>query len=209
MIVDDHAFLREGIEVFLRRAGMEVAASVGDGEAALDQLAVAAPDVILLDVRMPGINGVQFLRRLREQNHECGVVVLATDVSDAELLALVESQADAILFKSCSEEDLLATISTVAAGRTAMDRVLLERARHLSAVGQAQRQVTLSPRETEIVALIQRGLKNEEIAEKLGIKVGSVKVHVHSILSKTGARGRRALAEMTTAVSAGSGGTGG
>lgn len=193
MIVDDHAFLRAGVEQLLSKRGMEISLSTGDGDEALSEIPERVPDVILLDVRMPRVNGVQFLREFRRRGHGCGVVVLATDIDDCELAALVEDQVDAILYKSCSDEELLSTLETVARGKTSLDRNLLVRARNVRSRNGQLRQAQLSPREREVVELIQRGLKNEEIADRLGIKVGSVKVHVHNVLAKTGAENRGAL----------------
>lgn len=193
LIVDDHAFLRTGIELLLSKAGLAVVGSVGGGEAALALVPDADPDVIILDIRMPGMNGVEFLQQLRARGDWRGVVVLATDIDDAELVALIEGYADAILFKSCSDEDLLDAIATVAAGKVLIERQLVHRARQAAMTRNPVWRTTLSPREREIVGLIKDGFKNEEIAQRLGIKVGSVKVHVHNILGKTGALSRKAL----------------
>jgi DNA-binding NarL/FixJ family response regulator len=115
-------------------------------------------------------------------------------MDDKELLSLVQCHVDSILFKSCADTELVATIQEVAAGKSIFDRTLLQRARDLA----GERHVStasanLSPREREILELIRQGMTNDEIAERLGIKVGSTKIHVHNILAKTGAKSRREL----------------
>ena len=180
--------------MLLTRSGMEVVASVGDGAQALDAAQRTDPDVIVLDVRMPDLSGVDALAQLRQRGDRRGVVVLATEVDDQELLALLRSQVDAVLFKTCADAELVETVRSVAEGKSIFERSLLHRARELANEhAPVPRKPDLSRREREILELIRQGLKNEEIAERLGIKVGSAKIHVHNILTKTGAKSRRDL----------------
>ena len=195
MLVDDHGFLRSGVEAILTSAGLDVVSSVADGASALTAIPQANPDVVVLDVRMPKGGGVDMLRRLRQAGDYRPVVVLATEIDDKELVSLVDSSADAILFKSCSEDELIETINTVASGKSVFDRSLLQKTR-AAAEGQVPKSVSgvLSPREQTIAELVAGGMRNRDVGNQRGITEGSVKVHLHKIFAKLGVKTRTELA---------------
>ncbi len=195
LLVDDHSFLRSGVEAVLTAAGMKIVGSVANGASALEAIPKANPDVVLLDVRMPGGSGVKTLQRLRQTGDNRPVVVLATEISDQELVSLVGASADAILFKTCSEDELIDTITTVASGKSVFDRSLLQKSRSASADASAAGPGgTLSPREQAIAELVASGMRNREIGDQLGITEGSVKVHLHKIFAKLGVKTRTEMA---------------
>lgn len=195
LVVDDHSFLRSGVEAILTSAGMEIVGSVANGESALMEIPKANPDVVLLDIRMPKLNGVDVLKKLRQSGDNRPVVVLATEVNDNELVSLVGSSADAILFKTCSEDELISTISTVASGKSVFDRSPLQKSRSVTEYyAPAQNNGPLSPRENAIAELVSSGLRNREIGDQLGITEGSVKVHLHKIFAKLGVKTRTEMA---------------
>ncbi|MFM6932206.1 MAG: response regulator [Novosphingobium sp.] len=195
LVVDDHSFLRSGVEAILTAAGMKVVGSVANGASALIEIPKANPDVVLLDIRMPSGNGVEVLQKLRKSGDKRPVVVLATEIDDSELVSLVGSSADAILFKTCSEDELISTISTVASGKSVFDRALLQKSRSVTeSYAPAQSNGALSPRENAIAELVSSGLRNREIGGQLGITEGSVKVHLHKIFAKLGVKTRTEMA---------------
>jgi len=195
LVVDDHSFLRSGVEAILTSAGMEIVGSVSNGASALLEIPKANPDVVLLDIRMPNGNGVEVLQKLRKSGDNRPVVVLATEINDNELVSLVGSSADAILFKTCSEDELISTISTVASGKSVFDRSLLLKSRAVTeSHAPAQGSGVLSPRENAIAELVSSGMRNREIGDQLGITEGSVKVHLHKIFAKLGVKTRTEMA---------------
>lgn len=194
-MVDDHSFLRSGVEAILTSAGMEIVGSVSNGASALLEIPKANPDVVLLDIRMPNGNGVEVLQKLRKSGDNRPVVVLATEINDNELVSLVGSSADAILFKTCSEDELISTISTVASGKSVFDRSLLLKSRAVTeSHAPAQGCGVLSPRESAIAELVSSGMRNREICDELGISEGTVKVHLHKIFTKLGVKTRTEMA---------------
>lgn len=195
MLVDDHGFLRSGVAAVLTSAGLDVVSSVEDGTSAFNAIPDANPDVVVLDVRMPNGGGVDVLRRLRQAGDYRPVVVLATEIDDKELASLLDSSADAILFKSCSEDELIETIQTVASGKSVFDRRLLQKIR-ATAEEQSPTNATrvLSPREQMIAELVAGGMRNRDVGTQLGITEGSVKVHLHKIFAKLGVKTRTELA---------------
>ncbi|HLS41428.1 MAG TPA: response regulator transcription factor [Ornithinicoccus sp.] len=199
-LVDDQTLVRQGIRSLLTLADdVEVVAEAGDGRAALDVVAQHRPDVVLLDLRMPVLDGIGTLRELAGAAHVPAVLVLTTFDDDEAVLAALRSGARGYLLKDVTLEGLLEAIRTVAAGKRliqpAVTASLLERlvAGDLpgdDVVTTGPRPEELTSRELDVLRLMAAGWSNREIAGGLHLAEGTVKNHVSSVLLKLGVRDR-------------------
>jgi DNA-binding NarL/FixJ family response regulator len=186
LIVDDHPVVRQGLRAYLSsRAGIEVVGEAGDGEAAVAEASRLAPDVVLLDLVMPGGGGVEAIRRLRAAGDRPRVVVLTSFAGDDQVVAAVRAGAVGYLLKDVAPADLEAAVRTVHRGGALLDPsvvapVMAEVARGGALSGTGQ----LTAREREVLALLARGLSNRELAAALYVSEKTVKTHVSSILTK-------------------------
>lgn len=195
VLADDHPFLRTGVEAVLRNAGIEIAASAGDGDEALEAVGTTDPDVVILDVQMPNRDGIQALEELRRRGDDRPVILLTAQLDDARLLASIKANVNAIIFKQGAEEHLIKTIDKVQAGERVIAPELMERALHLAtAAPQRDPLSVLAPRERQIVEAVAKGLRNREIGALLGMTEGSIKVYLHRIFDKLGVENRTGLA---------------
>lgn len=198
LLADDETLVRQGIRRLLELdPRMEIAAEAADGEEALRQIAEARPDVVLLDVRMPRLDGLGVLRALRERPGAPPCLVLTTFDDRALILEAIREGAKGFLRKDVSLAQLVEAIETLAAGRTFLQPALSESLlRGLDSASGLPRQPEpalvepLTPRETEVLRLMAAAYTNREIALALGAAEGTVKIHVSNILSKMGARDR-------------------
>lgn len=191
LVADDQPWVRVGLKTLLElEEGLSVVGECDSGEAVLEWLAANRADVVLLDIRMPGAGGIATAERL--QNSEVGVILLTTFEEEEDMIAGLRSGAGYLL-KDVSVEELVTAIVRTARG----ERVIQPRISEFLADRLAKRRVPpepvaekLTPRETEILALLARQLSNKRIAKALNLTEGTVKVHVSSILSKLGAADR-------------------
>ena len=196
VVVDDQTLVRRGICTLLEVAGVEVVGEADDGRVALDVLTATAPDVVLLDLRMPRFDGIWTLHRLRERGVEVPVLVLTTFDDDALVLAALHAGARGYLLKDVTLEQLTRAVHTLAAGGTLIapsitDRLLRAIRSGPSPVGAGAGPVPdLTEREQEVLRLVAEGCSNREISAALFLAEGTVKNHVSSILAKLGARDR-------------------
>ena len=198
LLVDDQRLMREGLRTLLElEPDLQVAGEAGDGQAALDAYAALRPDVVLMDIRMPGMDGVEATRRLRRDDPDARVVILTTFDDDEYVIEGLRAGALGYLLKDVSGHDLAAAIRTVAAGGAliapaVMRTVLTEFARTAAPARapDAGLPEPLSDRERDVLRLVALGLSNREIAERLSLAEGTVKNHVTSILQKIGVRDR-------------------
>jgi DNA-binding NarL/FixJ family response regulator len=196
LLVDDQTLMRKGLRGLLDLTeDIQVVAEASDGEEALQILGEAAPDVILLDVRMPKLSGVDLLKRLRKEDRLPPTILLTTFDDDAILLEGIRAGARGFLLKDVSFERLTEAIRRVAAGETLIRPAVTERVlRGLENLRPEFESLdppdALSRRETEILRLMAGGYNNREIAEALHTTEGTVKNHVSNILSKMGVRDR-------------------
>jgi len=197
-LVDDQAIVRAGLARILSPAdGFEVIAECADGREALDELPALDPDVVLMDIRMPVLDGIAATAGLREAA-DTVVLVLTTFGEDEVLWGALEAGAAGFVLKDSSAEDLIGAVRAVAAGAAWFDpavapRVLEHYRRRVAPAGrQAARLELLSEREREVLRLMARGATNGEIATALYVAEATVKTHIGSIFGKLGVRDRPA-----------------
>ena len=197
-VVEDETLVRHGIRKLLELGGkVEVVAEARDGEEALLQIAEVRPDVVLLDIRLPKLDGIGVLRALREREDAPPCLVLTTFDDRVVTLEAIREGARGFLRKDVSLDQLLEAIETLASGGTYLQPAVtesllrgLDGARRMSSsIGLALVE-PLTPREAEILGLMAGAYPNREIAGALGTAEGTVKIHVSNILSKLGARDR-------------------
>jgi DNA-binding NarL/FixJ family response regulator len=195
LIADDHAVVREGLRAFLElQDGLEVVGEAADGAEALLEAERLAPDVILMDLVMPRLDGVRAMQALRRTAPECRVIVLTSFLDDERLLPALEAGAAGYLLKDVEPAELARAIRTAHAGEALIAPAAAARLlRAISSRADApqpppREQLTL--REQEVLALIARGLANKRIALELGISEKTVKAHVGRVLAKLGVSDR-------------------
>ncbi len=199
LLVDDQTLVRHGVRSLLGFAeGIEVVGEAEDGEAALERIAADRPDVVLLDVRMPVVDGLEVLARLRRMEDAPPVLLLTTFDDDAVALDALKLGAKGFLLKDVRLEILVEAIRTVHEGRTLVQPALTERiVRTLSdaapddgATPDPDGLEALTERETEVLRLMVAGWTNKRIAQALELTDGTVKNHVSRVLAKLGVRDR-------------------
>jgi len=197
IVVDDQVMVRAGIAAVLdAEDDLEVVGEAGDGAAAVELAARVRPDVVLMDIRMPGMDGLTATARLTAADDPPRVLVLTTFHSDAYVYDALRAGASGFLLKDARPADLLAAVRVVAGGEAMLSpevtRRLIDRfgAGGLAPPPDPGRLAGLTPRERDVLAALATGLSNAEIAGRLGISVGTVKVHVNSLLAKLGVRDR-------------------
>ncbi|GAA1847220.1 response regulator transcription factor [Pseudonocardia ailaonensis] len=190
LLADDQRVVREGLSMVLGLLpGIEVVGTAADGAEAVRLAAVLAPDVVLMDLRMPRCDGVEATARLREQHPDVKVVVLTTYSDDRSVLDALRAGARGYLTKDAGGEEIRRAITEVVEDRAAIDPAV---AHHLlDALSAPPRDSAgLTPRETEVLRLIAQGLSNTEIAERLVVSEATVKSHVNRLFAKIHARDR-------------------
>jgi len=196
MLVDDQNLVRKGVRSLLELSEeIEVVAEAADGAEAIRMVPEIGPDVVLLDMRMPGLSGLDVLRDLAGKDQLPPTIILTTFDDDELLLAGIQAGARGYLLKDVSLADLVNAIKTVAEGgsivKPAVTQRLLKGLEKLhNEFSSLDRPDPLTERETEILRLMAGGYSNKEIANSLGVAEGTVKNHVSNILSKMGVRDR-------------------
>ncbi len=197
LIADDHPIVLEGLAALLAGAGHEVVARCRAGDEVPAALERCRPELLLLDVHMPGEDGLQLLRRLAAMAPPWmpRVVLLTSSVTDAQAAEALRLGVGGVALKETSPEQLLECVRQVAAGRRWVDRELGRRAVEAAARGEDKKhQDLLTPREVEVADLVLQGLRNRQIGERLGITEGTVKIYLHTIYQKLGISSRLELA---------------
>lgn len=195
LLVDDHPMMRKGVAQLLElEDDLSVVGEAGSGEEALRLAAELDPDMILLDLNMKGMNGLDTLRALREAGVDARIVVFTVSDDKGDVVNVLRAGADGYLLKDMDAEQLIEQIRIAATGRMALSpeltQVLAEAIRvRPKPTGQVQFS-SLTKREKEVLRQIAKGQSNKMIARKLGITEGTVKVHVKNLLHKLGLRSR-------------------
>ena len=190
LVVDDHAIVREGLRTFLSlQDGIEVAGEAGDGREAITQAERLRPDVVLMDLVMPEVDGVQAMRELRERVPGARVIVLTSFLEDDRLLPAVRAGAAGYLLKNVEPSELARAVRTADAGEALIDPAVA--ARLVDALASDHRpEQPLTAREQDVLDLLARGYANKRIARELGIAEKTVKTHVSHVLAKLGVSDR-------------------
>nr|BFD82238.1 response regulator transcription factor [Streptomyces sp. Xyl84] len=197
VVADDQTVVREGIVMLLGLLpGIEVVGSAGDGDEAVKLVAEVAPDVVLMDLRMPRCDGVEATRRIRSQYPGTQVVILTTYADDESLFPALRAGARGYLTKDAGGDEIVRAVESVLSGDAGLSpgiqRRLLER---LSESDHRQAHPSEPPdgltgRECEVLVLIAEGLSNQEIARRLHVSTATVKTHINNLFAKTGLKDR-------------------
>lgn len=191
LIVDDHPMIRSAVAMLLEGSQFAVAATAGSAEAATDAIRANDPDMIILDLAMPGGSGMEVLRRLRADGDKRPVIILTAAIDDFRLREAMALRVEGIVLKNNDPAFLLDCLQAVRDGGRWFDPDLEERAAELGRRGD---RTALTPRERKLVGLVAQGMRNREIAAELGITEGTVKVYLHAIFDKLGVASRTELA---------------
>jgi two-component system nitrate/nitrite response regulator NarP len=194
LLSDDHPMIRTAIEVLLRDTGYEIAGTAGTGEETLGEVERTRPDILLLDLQMPGGGGMDVLRRLPPGRIRPKVILLTAGIDDSSLMEAKAAGVQGMVLKNSDPAYLIQCLDRVKSGGSWIDPELKARmqalADTLGGAGRAQ----LAPRERELIRFVRRGLRNREIASELGVTEGTVKVYLHAIFEKLGVSSRTELA---------------
>jgi two-component system, NarL family, nitrate/nitrite response regulator NarL len=194
---DDHPFILDGLDQLFRNEGdIEIVARAENGEEALAAVERHRPDILILDVRMPRLDGIELLRRLHEAQSSTRVVLLTASLDDARLLEAFRLGASGLVLKESAPRLLVESVRQVAAGEQSWNgkaiagalRLVLQREQAVASLASS-----LTPREVEVTRMVAAGLRSKEIAARLQITEGTVKYHLHSIYEKLHIDGRYAL----------------
>ena len=194
-VADDHPVVRDGLASMLEtQSDLEVVGQAGTGREALALVAEREPDVLLLDLEMPDLDGVGVLRQLRERGSRTRAIVFTVFDTDDRIIAAVEAGAAGYLLKGAPRSDVFAAVRTVAAGGSLLAPVatsaVLRRVRGESGPGVSAGAPALTPREQSVLEQLARGLGNKQIAAALGISERTVKFHMSALFAKLGVGNR-------------------
>lgn len=197
LLADDHAVVRQGTRQLLaREADLEVVAEAGDGEEAVRLTRQHSPDVVVMDIAMPKLNGIEATRQIKATHPGISILALSAYDDDQYIFALLEAGAAGYLLKNVSADDLIKAIREVAAGEAVLHptiaRRVINRFAPPAALGQAEVSILdqLTDREVEVLKLAARGMKNQDIAHELSLSVRTVQTHLSNIFSKMGVGSR-------------------
>jgi DNA-binding NarL/FixJ family response regulator len=205
LIVDDHPLTRDALAALLTQQGFDVVGEAADGQEALAVTRKLQPDLVLLDLTMPGMDGLTALPKLREEAPDCEVVVLTASDAEENLLGAIRAGASGYLLKTEPPEQIAAFLRSVARGEAALSggvaRRLLDRVREGGRFDGIPDSITqvLSAREVEVLLLLDEHLGTDEIAQRLFISEHTVRSHVKSLLKKLGVSSRREALERLAA----------
>jgi len=192
LVADDHPVVRDGLVAVLgTQADFEVVSEAGNGREVVEQTIALKPDVVLLDLEMPELDGVETLKALRQASTEVKAIVFTAFDTDERILSAVQAGAQGYLLKGAPREELFKAIRVVHAGGSLLQPFVASKLLRQVSEAEAKPKVdALTPRELEVLGLLAQGLQNKEIAVELVISERTVKFHVSSIMSKLGAGNR-------------------
>ena len=194
LLADDHPMIGSALGMLLAGSAFQLVGRAHGGGEAMQMCSELDPDVLLLDVNMPDLSGIEVLSRLRKTRARQKVVLLTAGMTEAQLIEADRLAPEGIAYKTSDPAILLDCLDSVTAGRRWVDPAVaeqLERAREMRSAGDR-----FTPRERELIGLVARGMRNRDIATRLGITEGTVKVYLHAIFEKAGVASRTELALM-------------
>ena len=185
LVVEDHNVVRQGLVALLKVVeGLEVVGEAADGIEAVTQFRKQHPDVTLIDLRLPGMSGVDVIHRVRDEAPQARFIVLTTYDGDEDIYRALKAGAKAYLLKGMTSEDLISTIRTVHEGKSHIPAAIAEK------LAERMGAEELTPREFDVLEQIVRGKSNKEIASELNVSEATVKTHINSLLGKLGVTDR-------------------
>jgi len=193
VLADDHVFVRDGIKSLLKNeANIEVVGEATDGLEALKSVEINQPDLLILDIRMPNLNGIEVIEKLRSQNNLVKIVILSMYESEEYVLKSVKAGADGYLLKGSSKEEFLKALNTVSKGGKYfsgdISSILISQLLHQNTFSESKQLISdemmITKREKEILALLLSGKGNKEIAEVLDISKRTAEVHRFNLMKK-------------------------
>jgi DNA-binding NarL/FixJ family response regulator len=185
MCVDDHPLVRKGVaSILANEPDMELVAEASDGREAVEKFKELHPDVVLMDLRMPTMDGTEATRAIRNENPDARIIALTSYDGDQDIYRALEAGVRGYILKEMVHSEVVKAIRTVQSGKRLMPPEVAER------LSEYFPQVALTPREIEVLSYVARGMANKEIAHKLGTANGTIKMHVQNILEKLGASDR-------------------
>ena len=194
LLADDHPMIRTAIEVLLRDTGFEIAGTAATGDEAFALLAQLRPEILLLDLQMPGGSGMDVIRRLDGNPDAPPVVILTAAIDDSSLMEARALGVRGIVLKNSDPAYLLECLERVRDGGSWTDPELSVREQELTDTLGERRRPALAPRERQLIRFVRQGLRNREIAQELGVTEGTVKVYLHAVFEKLGVSSRTELA---------------
>jgi len=191
LVVDDHKVVRNGLRTFITvHDDLELVGEAGNGEEAVEQCAAIRPDVVLMDMKMPVMDGPEAITRILGQNPEIRIIALTSFDDEDFARRALESGATGYLFKDADEDDLVSAIRLANQGTGVVAPEAMQALIRNTIDIDDPYAVTLTDRELETLGLVARGLTNPQIADRLSISVSTVNFHVHNVLDKLGAKTR-------------------
>jgi DNA-binding NarL/FixJ family response regulator len=185
LCVDDHPLVRKGIaSILANEADMELVAEANNGREAVNLFKELKPDVVLMDLRMPDIDGTSATRMIRQEAPDAKIIALTSYDGDQDIYRALEAGVRGYILKEMVHTEVVRAIRTVHSGKRLMPQEVAER------LSEYFPQVALTPREVEVLGCVAKGMANKEIATKLGTASGTVKMHIQNILAKLGASDR-------------------
>jgi two-component system nitrate/nitrite response regulator NarL len=196
VVADDHQVVLQGVASVLRsHADMNVVAVCSDGVAAMNAIRELSPEVAVLDISMPGLNGLDVLTTINMEKLKTKVIILTATVTDGQILTAITGGAKGIMLKDTAPDNLVRYVRKVAAGQRWFPTSLVDAGLERDPVRQVEnRYLLLTSRQREVMLLVSEGLTNKAIGRHLQLSEGTVKVHLHNIYNKLGVANRTALA---------------
>lgn len=190
-LADDHPMIQSALDALLRGGGHEIVGFATSGAEAIEGITGSTAEVLVLDVQMPGGSGTHVLSELRASNDSRPVLLLTATIADETLRSALALGVNGIVLKTSDPSLLIEAVGAVAKGERWIDPALRDR---VAAVAEGGRHRSLSDRERELIGLVRQGLRNREIAERLGTTEGTVKAYLHALFDKVGVESRTELA---------------
>jgi len=191
LVVDDHSLFRDGVISLLEAGGHKVVGQAGDGLVAVESARALKPDLVLMDINMPLMDGIEALRQIKATLPDMKVIMLTVSEDDTNLVHAIRAGADGYLLKHLNAKDFLEMVNGLERGEAAITRSLTTRLlRHMTSLEPESGRTPLSERELEILRLVATGKSNHAIAEQLSVSENTVKYHLKNIMQKLGVSNR-------------------